>query len=54
MIKTLINFSNEVNLITLSYVVKLGLTTQKTSVKVQKINSSLLETYDIALTDYLL
>lgn len=41
-------------MITLAYLVKLGITTQKTSIRAQKINNSLLETYNIFLTRFLL
>lgn len=37
-----------------AYVVKLGLTTQKTSVEVQKIDGSKLEVYDMVLASFLL
>ena len=46
------NSNTEVNIITSAYVVELGLTTQKTSVEVQKIDDLLLETYDMALARF--
>ena len=39
---------------TLAYATKLGFTTQKTCVKAQKIDTSLLETYDIVSASFLL
>ena len=39
---------------TLSYIANLGLTTQKTSIGAQKIDDSLLKTYDMILACYLL
>ena len=48
-IKALIDFGNEVNVMTLAYVKQLGLQTQKTNVGTQKINGSLLKTYGIVI-----
>lgn len=48
------NFNSKVNAMTLAYVAKLGLITQKTSIKAQKINDLLLEIYNIASARFLL
>lgn len=48
----MIDSSNEVNIMTLAYTAKLGLTTWKTSIKNQKIDGLPLETYGIALTRF--
>lgn len=40
-------------MITLAYIAKLGVTTQKSSVKVQKIDSLLLTTYGMTLAKFL-
>lgn len=50
----LIDSGSEVNAMTPAYAAKLDLTTQKTSVDAQKINSSSLETYDMASAKLLL
>ncbi len=48
------HYSSKVNIITPTYTTKLGLTTQKISVGAQKIDGSLLETYDIVSASFLL
>lgn len=53
-IKALINSGSEVNIMSLIYVVKWGLTTQKTSIGPQKIDGSLLEIYDMVSAQFLL
>lgn len=52
--KALIDSSSEVNAMTLAYIVKLGLTIQKTSIKAQKINGSTLKTYSITTAKFLI
>ncbi len=39
-------------MMTPAYAIELGLTTQKTSVRAQKIDSSLLKTYSMALASF--
>ncbi len=51
-VQALINFSSKVNVMTLAYVAKLGLTTWKTSVRVQKIDGLPLETYSMASASF--
>lgn len=48
LIRALINFGDKVNAITPTYATKLGLATWKTSVKTQKIDGLLLQTFGIA------
>ena len=48
----LINSGSEVNAITLAYAKKLGLRTRKTNVGAQKIDGSLLETYEIVIAAF--
>ncbi len=50
--KALINFGSEVNVITPAYATKLGFTDRKSSIRVQKIDGSLLETYDMVSTTF--
>ncbi len=50
----LILFGSKVNVMTPAYTVKLGVTTWKTSIKAQKIDGSLLETYGIVSPSFLL
>lgn len=52
-LKTLIDFGSGVNALTLTYVAKLGLAIKKTSVRAQKIDSSLLETFGMASAKFL-
>lgn len=47
-----INSQSEVNAMTLPYAAKLGFITQKTSIKAQKIDGSIMETYDMALASF--
>ncbi len=53
-VQALINFNSKINMIPLAYRAELGLTTQKTSVKAQKIDGLLLKTYGIAPASFLL
>ena len=48
-IQALINFGNKINAMTPSYAKKLGLRTQKTDIKAQKIDGSLLKTYEMVI-----
>ncbi len=52
--RALINSGSEVNAMTLAYIAKLGLITQKTNVGAQKIDFSPLETHGIASARFLL
>lgn len=52
--KVFLDSNSEINTITLVYIAKLDLTTSKTSIRAKKIDSLPLETYDIALTVFLL
>lgn len=51
-IKAPINFGNKVNTMILAYIIKLGLPTQKTSVKTWKIDYLILETYSMAINKF--
>ncbi len=48
LIRALIDSGSEVNAMTSAYATKLGLTTRKTSIRVQKIDGLPLETYGMA------
>lgn len=50
--RILINFGNEVNIMTLAYVEKLGFITQKTSIRAQKIDSMVLDIYDMIMGSF--
>lgn len=52
-IQALINFSSEVNSMTLTYIAKLGLTFQKTNIGAQKIDGLPLKTHGMALARFL-
>ncbi len=52
LIKALINSDSKVNTMTPAYVAELSLTTWKTSVGVQKIDGSLLETYGMVSASF--
>lgn len=54
LIIVLIDSSSKVNLMTPTYVIKLGFTTQKTSVRALKIDGSSLGTYSIVTIGFLL
>ena len=51
-IRGLINLGNEVNTMTPAYTKKLGLWTQKTNIRAQKIDKSLLETYEMVIAAF--
>lgn len=53
-VQTLIYFGSKVNTMTPSFEAKLGFATQKTSVTIQKIDGTILETYDMALANFCL
>lgn len=46
------NFENKVNIMTLTFIVKLKLMTKPTSIDIQKIDKSTLGTYTIALVGF--
>ena len=48
----LIDFDSNVNLMTPAYTTKLGLKIQSTNVKAQKIDSSLLKTFAMVITNF--
>ena len=48
----LINFANEVNVMTPAYAKKLSLRTQKTDIGAQKIDGSSLDTFGIVITGF--
>lgn len=50
--QALIDFDSKVNIITLIYVLKLGLRVRQTKVKAQKIDGSTLETFKIVLASF--
>ncbi len=52
--RAFIDFGSKVNIMTLAYVAKLGFTTQKTSIKAQKIDGLSIETYGMTLAKFLL
>ena len=51
-IKALLNSGNKINTISFAYVKRLGLKTWKTNVKAQKIDNSILETFEIIIADF--
>lgn len=53
-VKVLIDSGSMVNAMTPAYVTQLDLTIQKTNIGAQKIDDSLLETYDMASASFLL
>lgn len=52
--KALINSDIKINAMTPAFAAKLGLITQKTSIRAQKIDGSILMTYSIALASFCL
>ena len=51
-VKALLNSDSEVNAISPPYVKKLGLKTQKTNVGAQKIDGSVLDTFEMVIVDF--
>ena len=51
-IRALINSGSKVNAMTLAYTKKLGLRTQKTDLRAQKIDGSLLKTYEMVIAAF--
>ena len=51
-IKALINFGSKVNIITLAYASKLSSKVWKTDVRAQKIDSSLLKTFEMVIAGF--
>lgn len=51
-IKALLNFGNEVNVMTPDYTARLGFKVQPTNVSAQKIDSSTLKIFGIVLTSF--
>ena len=51
-IQTLINLDSKINAMTLAYTKRLGFWTQKTDVKAQNINESLLKTFRIIIAGF--
>lgn len=50
--QTLINFYNEVNVMMLAYILKLGFRVCRINVEAQKIDDSTFETFKIVLTSF--
>lgn len=50
--KTLINFTREINAMTLAYTKELGLQTQQTMIGAQKIDDSSLKTFKIVIASF--
>lgn len=51
-IRALINLSSEVNTITPAYATKLGLKIRKTNIKIQKIDNSTFNIFEMVLTNF--
>lgn len=51
-VQALIDFRNEVNVMTSANVAKLGLVTQKTNIRAQIINNLVIETYEMVITGF--
>lgn len=53
-VKALIDFESEVNMMTSAYIAKLGLVIWKVNISTQKINGSALATYEIIIAGFFL
>ena len=51
-IRTLINSGSGVNIMTPAYAAKLGFKVQKTDIRTQKIDNSILDTFGMVLADF--
>lgn len=51
-IRALIKFGNEINIMTLAYIKQLGLQTRQTNIEVQKVNSSSLKSFGIVIAGF--